>query len=99
MAEALEITTFRLKGHSCADFIAANADIDAWLRQLPGFISRRIAERDDGTIIDVLIFKSVADAERSANGIMTEMVGSPVHAMIDHGTVDWSIAPVRHWLE
>jgi hypothetical protein len=46
--EALEITTFRLvAGMSCEDFVAANADVDAWLRRQPGFRSRRIAERDD----------------------------------------------------
>ena len=47
MTEAIEVTTFRLNGRSCAEFVAANADIDAWLRRQPGFLSRRIAERDD----------------------------------------------------
>ena len=32
MKEAIEITTFKLAGHSCAAFIAANADVDAWLK-------------------------------------------------------------------
>jgi hypothetical protein len=96
MHEAIEITTFKLKGRSCAEFVAANADIDKWLQRQPGFISRRIAERDDGTIIDMLIWASVADGERAASGIMTEMASSPVHGLIDQGTVDWTVAPVRH---
>jgi hypothetical protein len=99
MPEALEITTFKLKGCSYVDFIAANADIDAWLRRQSGFMSRRIAQREDGTIVDMLIFRSVEDAQRSASGIMTEMGNSPVHAMIDHGTVDWTVTPVGHCIE
>lgn len=95
--EAIEVTTFRLNGHSCQEFIAANADIDAWLKRQPGFRSRRIVERDDGTIVDVLIWASAEAGHKAAGGIMTEMGHSPVHAiMIDQRTVDWTVAPVRH---
>lgn len=96
MTEAIEVTTFRLNGQSCAEFIAANADIDAWLTRQPGFRSRSIAERDDGTIVDVLIWASVEAGRKAAGGIMTEMGHSPVHGMIDQRTVDWTVAPVRH---
>lgn len=96
MTEALQVTTFRLNGQSCAQFVAANADIDAWLRRQPGFLSRRIAERDDGTIVDVLIWATAEAGRKAAGCIMTEMGHSPVHAMIDQSTVDWTVAPVRH---
>ncbi|QND63363.1 hypothetical protein HB777_05190 [Mesorhizobium loti] len=96
MTEAIEVTTFRLNGQSCTQFVAANADIDAWLRRQPGFLSRRIAERDDGTIVDVLVWASVEAGRNAASGIMTEMGHSPVHAMIDQRSVDWTVAPVRH---
>jgi hypothetical protein len=96
MTEAIEVTTFRLNGQSCTQFVAANADIDAWLKRQPGFRSRRIAERDDGTIVDVLVWASVEAGRNAASGIMTEMGHSPVHAMIDQRTVDWTVAPVRH---
>jgi hypothetical protein len=46
MPEAIEVTTFKLKNKSCAEFVAANADIDEWLQRQPGFISRRFAEGD-----------------------------------------------------
>jgi hypothetical protein len=98
MTEAIEITTFKLDEQSCKAFIAANADIDEWLKRQPGFRSRRIAERDDGTIVDMLIWDSVEDGRRAASGIMTEMRHSPVHGMIDQSTVDWAVAPVRHRL-
>ena len=96
MTEAIEVTTFKLNGQSCKEFVAANADIDAWLKRQPGFRSRRIAERDDGTIVDVLIWDSAEDGHKAASGVMTEMGHSPVHAMIDQSTVEWTVAPVRH---
>ena len=73
-----------------------NADIDEWLRRQPGFLSRRIAEREDGTIVDVLTWASAEEGERAASGVMTEMGHSPVHSMIDERTVHWTVAPVRH---
>lgn len=95
--EAMEITTFRLaKGLTVDDFIAANADIDEWLDRQPGFRSRRIAEADDGSIVDMLIWASVANGTDAAERIMVEMGNSPVHAAIDQRTVVWSIAQVRH---
>jgi hypothetical protein len=96
MTEAIEVTTFKLNGQSCKEFVAANATIDAWLKRQPGFRSRRIAERDDGTIVDMLIWDSVEGGRKAANSIMIEMGHSPVHGMIDQSTVDWTVAPVRH---
>lgn len=95
MSEALEITTFRLvSGLSGADFVDANEDINDYLRSQPGFRWRRIVENDDGTITDIVAWKSAKDGRRSAEGIMTKMAGSPVHATINHATVDFRIVPV-----
>ena len=55
-----------------------------------------IVEYDDGTIVDVLIWASAEAGRKAAGGIMTEMGHSPVHAMIDQRSVDWTVAPVRH---
>jgi hypothetical protein len=100
MTEAVEITTFRLaKGLKMRDFIDANRDIDAWLMDQPGFVSRRICQRDDGTIADMLIWTSAAAGRKAAAGVVTEMAGSPVHAAIDQSTVDWSVSPVHHALQ
>ncbi len=93
-SEVLEVTTFMLAGHSGADFIAANADINDYLGRQPGFRWRRIAQSGDGTIMDVVAFGSAEQAEASAMGIMTQMRSSPVHAMIDQSTVHWQIIPV-----
>ncbi|MEV1070708.1 hypothetical protein [Micromonospora parva] len=94
MSEALEMTTFRLvPGLTGADFVNANEDINDYLRRQPGFRWRRIVQDDDGTITDIVAWDSAADGRRSASGIMTEMVDSPVHATIDHASVDFRIVP------
>lgn len=94
MSEVLEVTTFKLTGCSGEAFVAANDDINAYLRRQPGFRWRRITQGADGTVMDVVAFDSIGEAESSASGIMTEMSSSPVHAMIDHRTVTWKIMPV-----
>ena len=98
VAEAIEITSFRLvKGYSGEDFVVANVEVDRWLKRQPGFRSRRIAERDDGTIDDMLLWDSVAEAEASMHRLMDELRNSPVHTMIDQGTVSWTVSTVRHF--
>ncbi|WP_343742970.1 hypothetical protein [Herbaspirillum huttiense] len=93
----MEITTFRLApGVTMKEFIAANADVDDWLKRQPGFILRRLTQRKDGLVTDMLLWTSVAKGERAARGITTELAGSPVHAAIDHSTVDWSVDMCRH---
>lgn len=100
LIEALEITTFRLAtGVSYKDFVAANADVDVWLARQPGFRSRRIAERKDHTIVDMLIWDTAAHGERAAGRLLRELKESPVHGFIDQATVEWTIATVRHRFE
>jgi hypothetical protein len=100
MTEVLEITTLRpAPGLTAADFVAANADINEYLKRQPGFLWRRIVERDDGMVVDIVAYDSLANAERGAAGITGEMAGSPVHATIDHGTVDWQLTSVLDRVE
>jgi len=97
--EAMEVTMFRLaRGLEIADFIAANADVDAWLLRQPGFISRRIARGSDGTVVDMLIWSSARAGEDAARRLLTELPTSPVHDAIDQSTVSWSVSPVFHRL-
>lgn len=94
----MEITTFALKGHTCKAFIKANADIDAFLLWQPGFRSRRIFEQN-GLIVDMLVWGSVAQGTKAMHRLMSELADSPVHAMIDQRTVSWNITAVQHRLE
>jgi hypothetical protein len=92
VTEVLEITTFSLAPHvTAADFLAANSDINAYLKRQPGFLWRRITQRDDQSIVDIVAYASREDAERGSSGIVGEMADSPVHATINHATVDWQL--------
>ena len=94
---AIEITTFKLAGGlQLADFIAANADVDPWLRRQRGFVSRMLLQKPDGTVVDLVVWERVADARASARRLMRELADSPVHAAIDQGTVCWSVSPIAH---
>jgi hypothetical protein len=93
---AIEITTFKLRGCNAAQFVAANAEFDMWLRRQPGFRSRTIAERSDGIIVDVLRWDSVELGEASAARLMDEQRDSIVHSLIDMNTVSWTVSPVLH---
>ena len=100
MTETLEVTTLRpAAGLSAADFITANADIDAYLKRQIGFEWRRILETEDGTIIDIVAYDNMEHARAGAAGIGGEMADSPVHATIDHSTVDWKLTTVVHHVE
>jgi len=94
--KGLEITTFKLNGYSCKAFIAANEEVDEWLKKQPGFQSRHIAEKEDGTIIDMLLWDSEEQGRTAMNRLMDELSHSPVHQMIDQSTVSWNIFPVYH---
>ena len=100
MTEVLEITTLRpAPGLTAADFVTANADIDAYLKRQPGFLWRRIVQRDDGQVVDIVAYDSRAHAQSGASGIMGEMGDSPVHATIDQSTVDWQLTTVLRHVE
>ncbi len=94
---AIEMTTFKLAdGLQLADFIAANADVDPWLRRQRGFVSRMLLQQEDGTVVDLVVWERAADAKASARRLMRELADSPVHAAIDQGTVCWSVSPIAH---
>ena len=97
MTKALEVTVLRpAPGRTTADFVAANADIDAYLKRQPGFKWRRITETEDGTIVDIVAYESRELALAGAGGIGGEMADSPVHGSIAQSTVEWRVADVVH---
>jgi hypothetical protein len=97
--EGIEITTFKIKGCTLAEFIKANASINKWLQKQSGFQSRRIAEKDDGTVVDMLIWDSVEEGTDAMNRIIAETSDSKVHSLIDQGTVSWNMYPVHHTVD
>jgi hypothetical protein len=100
LSEILEITTLRpAPGLTPEDFVAANADINRYLKRQPGFQWRRIAVQNDGTVVDIVAYDNIANARAGAAGITGEMGGSPVHDSIDHSTVDWQMTTVLQFVE
>ena len=97
--EGIEITTFKIKGCCFVEFIRANASIDEWLKKQSGFKSRRIAEKEDGTVVDMLIWDSVEEGTDAMNRIIAETSDSKVHSLINQGTVSWNMYPVRHTID
>src|SRR5882672_12970908 len=94
--EGIEITTFKIKGCTLAEFIKANASIDEWLKKQPGFQSRRIASHRSGTVVDMLIWDSVEEGTDAMNRIIAETSDSKVHSLINQGTVEWNMYLVHH---
>ncbi|WP_370086643.1 hypothetical protein [Streptacidiphilus sp. MAP12-16] len=100
MPDVLEVSTLRpAPGLTAQDFITANADINDYLRNQPGFQWRRIAVTQDGTVIDIVAYDTMAHARAGAAGITGVMGDSPVHATIDQGSVDWQLTDVLQHIE
>lgn len=100
MSEILEVTVLRpAAGLTAKDFVAANDDINEYLRNRPGFRWRRIAVAEDGTVVDIVAYDSMAQARAGAAGITGEMAGSPVHDTIDLDTVEWRLTTVHEHIE
>lgn len=94
MNETIELVTFRLASGNAQSFLAANATINDWLRKQPGFISRRLGQKEDGTWIDVLLWSSGEAAKAAGDKAMTELGDCSAMAMIDPRDDMMSHAPV-----
>ncbi|MBJ2126030.1 hypothetical protein [Flavobacterium sp. IB48] len=96
--QAIELTTFKLKGFTAKQFIEANTEIDAFLKRQKGFRSRTIFELKKDFVYDMLVWDSVEEGTNAMHKLMTELSDSLVHDMIDQSTVSWNIAPVEHFV-
>ena len=96
---AVEIITFKLNNCTCQQFIAANDDVDAFLKGQQGFVSRSILELKSGSITDMLVWDTVESGTNAIHKLMSELSDSPVHSMIDQSTVSWSITPIAHYIK
>ena len=94
MTETLEIVTFRLKPGAEAGFVANNGIMTDWLARQPGFLSRQLGRREDGTWVDIVRWQSMEQARAAADRIMAEIGGSDAVQAIDLASVDMSHAEV-----
>jgi heme-degrading monooxygenase HmoA len=91
----IELVTFRLQKGDTQGFVDANAAINDWLRRQPGFVSRHLAERDDGSYLDIVFWQSHADALAASDKMMEEMAQSEAMTMIDPMGLDMSHGTIR----
>ncbi|WP_292122915.1 antibiotic biosynthesis monooxygenase [Mesorhizobium sp.] len=94
MAETLEIVSFRLKPDAAADFIAQNGVVTDWLAGQPGFLSRHLGEREDGSWVDVVRWRSLEQAQAAAQRIMAEIGDCEAMRAIEPASVAMSHAQV-----
>ena len=86
----IELVTFRLQKGDTQGFVDANAAINDWLKRQPGFVSRHLAERDDGSYLDIVFWQTHADALAASTKMMEEMAQSEAMTMIDPMGLDMS---------
>lgn len=91
----IELVTFRLQKGDTQGFLDANASINDWLKRQPGFVSRHLAERDDGTYLDIVFWQTHADALAASTKMMEEMAQSEAMTMIDPMGLDMSHGTIR----
>lgn len=94
MTETLEIVTFRLKPGAEAGFAANNRIVNDWLARQPGFISRHLGKREDGSWVDVVRWQGMEQAQAAADRIMAEIGDSEAARAIDPASVDMNHATV-----
>jgi hypothetical protein len=93
--ETAELTVFRLKkGHGAEDVRKAGRDIDRWLRRQPGFVSRSMVEHPDGSIIDIVVWRTEQEGRSSAARLLGETAASAFHDMVESDTVQWHFGRV-----
>lgn len=94
MPASLEIVRFRIHATAAA-FLAANAEVNAWLNRQPGFVRRTLASDADGNWTDVVTWLSHADALAAGEKLMAEMASSPFMSMMVPETVSMSHAEIH----
>lgn len=83
-ASTLELVTFKAATGVGPEQIAnAALAITTLLRDYDGFISRSLAQADDGTWIDAVYWRDRASAERAAKAVMQDPVAQVFFALID----------------
>ncbi len=93
---AIEIATFRLASGTTEAFLAANAEIDLWLGRQPGFVQRRLAEREDGALVDIVTWRTLADAKAAAERFPLDLANCPAMSMIDPARMEMTHGLLKH---
>jgi hypothetical protein len=84
-SKVLELVVFKLApGVSGEQFVAAADGLSTWVSRQPGFISRELSHDAEGDRwIEVVWWKTMADAKAAAELAMTSESCAPMFALID----------------
>ncbi|MHB1103083.1 MAG: hypothetical protein ACYC0C_10005 [Devosia sp.] len=93
--QTLELVTFCTANTEPARFLNANAEINAWLKRQPGFVSRRLAAKDNGNWIDIVLWVDRDAATRAAAKFLDEMAQSEAVSAIDPQSIAMSHAAIH----
>lgn len=94
VAETLEIVSFRLKPQAAAGFVANNGVVTDWLARQPGFLSRHLGRREDGSWVDVVRWQNREQALAAAGRIMAEIGDCEAMQAIEPASVEMGHAAV-----
>ena len=84
-SKVLELVVFKLApGVSREQFLGAADGLSDWIRRQPGFISRDLSHDPEGDRwVEVVWWKTMADAKAAAEHAMTSESCAPMFALID----------------
>ncbi len=92
----VEITKFRLISDvEDRDFMKVAKDTQDIVESFPGYLSRTLCKKDDGTWIDILYWKSKEDAQSAAKSAMESEALKPFMEMIDPNSVEMNFLEER----
>nr|WP_314863964.1 hypothetical protein [uncultured Undibacterium sp.] len=91
MQTNVEIVHFRLvSGANKEEFLAGNQDVEAWVKQQTGFISRQLCLSEDDMWSDIVQWDSGQNAKAAANQFVKDLGASAFMRMIDFSSVQMS---------
>ncbi|MEL7465260.1 MAG: hypothetical protein AAFN79_14410 [Pseudomonadota bacterium] len=98
MTEArLEMVRFRLKAEADADaFRTAAPVVTEWASRQPGFQSRTLVEQGDGHWVDLVWWRSEAEAFAAADKVMDDLGQTTFMQMIDPMSVEMGHHKIAH---
>lgn len=88
MQTTVELVRFSLvNGSTKSDFLVSNREVEAWVTQQPGFISRQLCLSEEGIWSDIVLWDSKENAKLAADLCMTQLGDSDFMRMIDFSSV------------
>jgi len=83
--KVLELVVFNLRAGASREELLGTVDaVSAWVAEQPGFVSRSLVEdREGGRWIDVVWWRSMAEAQAAAERAMSSESCAPMFALID----------------